>query len=156
MNRLMYSMASVLAVSAGVSLSGSTLAAQDKDGFQWGEPPPVLHKGAKLAVLDGDPGKPGPFVMRLSMPAGYKVAPHSHSKAESVTVISGNFLVGMGDQFDPKAMKPMGAGGFGSIPAGHHHYAMAKTPTVIQIHGEGPFDLTYVNPEDDPQRQAKQ
>ena len=112
-------------------------------------------KGAKLAVLQGDPGKPGPYVMRLSTPAGYKVAPHSHTQAENVTVISGAFMVGMGDKFDLKGLKPMKAGAFGSIPGKANHYAMAKTAAVIQIHGEGPFDLTYVNPDDDPQKMAK-
>jgi len=124
------------------------------EGMQWGEPPPVLAKGAKLAVLMGDPGKPGPFVMRLQAPAGYKVAPHWHSQAENVTVISGALMLGMGDKFDEKAMKTMKAGSFGSIPAKEHHFAYMKTATVIQIHGEGPFDLTYVNPEDDPQKAA--
>lgn len=123
-------------------------------GTQWGEPPPVLPKGSKVAVLMGDPGKPGPFVMRLSAPAGYKVAPHWHSQAENVTVISGTVMIGMGDKFDLKAMKTMKAGSFGSIPAKEHHFAYMKTATVIQIHGEGPFDLTYINPEDDPQKGA--
>lgn len=122
--------------------------------LHWGEPPPVLAKGAKLAVLMGDPSKPGPFVMRLSTPAGYKVAPHWHSQTENVTVISGTLMIGMGDKFDLKATKAMKAGDFGSIPAKDHHFAYMKTAAVIQIHGEGPFDLTYVNPEDDPQKAA--
>lgn len=120
------------------------------DGLQWGDAPPNVPKGAKLAVLEGDPSKPGPFTMRLSMPAGYKVAPHWHSQTENLTVISGTFMVGMGEQVDAKAMKPYKAGAFGSVPAKQPHYAVAKGPTVIQIHGEGPFDLTYVNEKDDP------
>ncbi len=121
-----------------------------QEGTKWGDAPPVLPKGAKVAVLQGDPGKPGPFVMRMRAPAGYRVAPHWHSQAENVTVISGTFMVGMGEKFDAKAMKAMKAGEFGSIPAKTPHYAMAKTGAVIQIHGEGPFDLTYVNDKDDP------
>ena len=103
---------------------------------------------------DGDPAKEGPFVMRLSLPAGYKVQPHQHSQTENATVIDGQFMVGMGDKFDAKAMKTLKAGGFGSIPAKTNHYAMAKTHVVLQIHGEGPFDLTYVNPADDPSKAA--
>jgi hypothetical protein len=124
------------------------------DGMKWGDVPPMLPKGAKLAVLQGDPAKPGPFVMRLQAPAGYKVAPHNHSQIENLTVLSGNFQVGMGDKFDAKAMKTMKAGAFGSIPAKTNHYAQFKTAGVIQIHGEGPFDLTYVNPADDPSKAA--
>jgi len=119
-------------------------------GVQWGDAPPMLPKGAKLAVLQGDPSKPGPFVIRLKMPAGYKAAPHWHSQPENLTVLSGTFMVGMGEKLDKKAMKPMHAGDFGSVPAKQPHYAVAKTATVVQIHGEGPFDLTYVNDADDP------
>ena len=124
------------------------------DDFKWGDAPPVLNKGAKLAVLQGDPGKPGPYVMRLSMPGGYRIAPHSHTQTESVTVISGALMVGMGDKFDAKAMKTFKPGGFGSIPGKATHFAMTKGPTEIQIHGEGPFDLVYVNPDDDPQKKV--
>lgn len=142
------------AAAAAVSFAAPAWATHDMDGLKWGDAPPMLNKGAKLAVLQGDPTKPGPFVMRLSTPPGYRVAPHSHSQTENVTVISGSFMVGMGDKFDPKAMKTMKAGAFGSIPAKTNHYAMSKTHAVIQIHGEGPFDLTYVNPADDPSKMA--
>ena len=125
------------------------------EGMQWSYAPPMLPKGAKVAVLQGDPSKPGPFVIRLSAPDGYKIAPHSHSKAENLTVISGTFLYGMGDKFDAKALKPMKPGAFGSVPACTNHYAMAKGPTVVQIHGDGPFDIKYVNPGDDPQQMAE-
>lgn len=135
---------------AALSLSAPAWAVHGVEGLKWGDAPPVLSKGAKLAVLQGDPSKPGPFVMRLQMPAGYKVAPHWHTQTENVTVMSGTFMVGMGDKYDAKAMKPMKGGAFGSIPGKAPHYAMAKTATVVQIHGEGPFDLTYVNDKDDP------
>ena len=125
------------------------------EGIEWGAPPPVLAKGAKFAVLQGDPGKPGPYVVRLSAPAGYRVLPHWHSQAENVTVISGAVMIGMGDTWDPKALKAQKSGSFGSIPAKTNHFAMFKVPTVIQIHGDGPFDLNYVNPADDPQKALK-
>ena len=143
-----------LSTVALMALAPPAWAVHGGEGLQWGDAPPVLPKGAKLAVLQGDPGKAGPFVIRLQLPKGYKVAPHTHSQAENVTVMSGSFMVGMGDKADPKAMKPMGAGAFGSIPAKTSHYAMAKTPVILQIHGEGPFDLTYANPDDDPRKAA--
>lgn len=126
----------------------STEAASTK----WGDPPPVLAKGAKFTVVAGDPGKQGSFVVRLSVPAGYSVAPHWHSNAENVTVLSGSFMLGVGDKVDPKAMQTYKTGDFFSIAAKTHHYARAKTAAMIQLHGEGPFDLTYVNPDDDPQK----
>ena len=94
-------------------------------------------------------------MLRLQAPNGYKIAPHSHSQAENLTVISGTFMYGLGDKFDTKALKPMKPGAFGSVPGGTNHYAMAKGPAVVQVHGEGPFDIKYVNPADDPQQMAE-
>src|SRR5437899_4555160 len=56
--------------------------------IKWGEPPPVFAKGAQFVVLSGDPGKPGPFAVRLKMPAGYKIAPHWHPTDAHVPVVS--------------------------------------------------------------------
>ena len=154
MNRLMSNLVLSSAAVAAILLSGPARAMHGAEGLQWGDAPPVLGKGAKLAVLQGDPTKAGPFVMRLSMPAGYKIAPHWHTQTENATVMSGTFMVGMGDKYDAKAMKPMKAGAFGSIPGKAPHYAVAKTATVLQIHGEGPFDMTYVDAKDDPTKSA--
>jgi quercetin dioxygenase-like cupin family protein len=121
---------------------------------KWREGPPSLPKGAMVAVLEGDPAREGPFVVRFKMPDGYRVPPHTHPKAERVTVLSGTFHLGMGAKFDPKAARPMPAGAYGSWPAGMEHFAWAEGETVIQLHGEGPWSIRYVNPEDDP-RNAK-
>ena len=47
-------------------------------------------------------------------------------------------------------MQAMAAGSFASMPKEMRHYVQAKGPTVIQVHGIGPFGITYVNPADDP------
>lgn len=120
------------------------------DTLQWGDAPPVLPKGGKVAILDGDPFKSGPYVIRLKMPPGYKIPPHWHSRAENVTVISGMLSLGTGDTLDMKAAQTLKAGGFHAIPAEHHHYAFSRGGAVVQIHGEGPFDITYVNAADSP------
>ena len=122
---------------------------------KWGDAPPVLPKGAKIAVLSGDPFKPGSYVIRLKMPAGYKIAPHWHSQTENLTVISGAFNIGSGDTVDKAHAHLMNAGGFHYLPAKAHHYAYTNAATVLQIHGEGPFDITYINPDDDPQKAKK-
>ena len=103
----------------------------------------------------GAPFKSGPFVVRLKMPAGYKIAPHWHSQAEDLTVISGAFNIGSGDTMDKAHAHQLNAGGFRYLPATAHHYAYANTVTVLQIHGEGPFNITYINPDDDPQKAKK-
>jgi quercetin dioxygenase-like cupin family protein len=120
----------------------------------WGPAPAVFPKGARMAVVSGDPGQAGQFTAELAMPAGYKIPPHFHPSDEHVTVKRGTLLVGMGDKWDAKAMKPMQAGGSGTIPAKAHHYAEAQGPTIISVTAMGPFMLTYVNPADDPQKQT--
>lgn len=120
--------------------------------WTWGPAPPSLPPGAKLAVLQGDPSQAAVFTIRLEFPDGYKIAPHFHPNDESVTVIAGTFLIGMGDVLDPAHVTTLVRGGFATAAAGQHHYAIAKGRTVVQVHGVGPFALTYVNPADDPQR----
>ena len=140
-------------------VSGSNALAQEHkahavspDRIQWGPAPPVLPKGAEFAVLSGDPGKKGPFTIRLKMPAGYKVAAHQHPTAEAVTVISGAFHFGMGNKLDETVADKLGPGGFVALPANMNHFAFASAETVVQINSEGPFVIKYVNPADDPSK----
>ena len=123
--------------------------------LKWTDAPPILPRGAKVTVLEGDPGKEGPFVMRVRMPDGYKIPPHIHPKTERVTVIAGTFFVAMGDKFDPAKGMEMPAGAFGTWPAGMKHFVWTRGETVIQLHGVGPWSLTYINPDDDPRKERK-
>ena len=121
--------------------------------LKWGPAPQVLPKGAEITVLSGDPFKDEPYVLRLKMPSGYKVPAHNHPTTEYVTVISGDFNIGMGDKLDEKNGIKLTAGGYGEAPAKMNHYAWASSPSVVQVHGQGPFAITYVNPADDPSKQ---
>jgi quercetin dioxygenase-like cupin family protein len=123
--------------------------------LKWADGPPALPAGAKIAVLTGDPGKAGPFTVRLKFPTGYKVPPHTHPTAENVTVISGTMGLGSGAKFDEAAAHEMTAGGFAVMPAGMEHFAWCKSECVVQIHSEGPFQVKYVNPADDPRTAKK-
>jgi hypothetical protein len=123
--------------------------------IRWGPAPPNLPAGAQAAVLQGDPTKSGAFVVRLMVPGGYKIPPHWHSQDEQLTVISGALYLGMGDHYDPGTARGLPAGGFHYLPAKAHHFAYAKKPTVVQINGNGPFDITYINPADTPRAQPK-
>jgi anti-sigma factor ChrR (cupin superfamily) len=122
--------------------------------LKWGPGPAFLPKGAEVAVLSGDPAKDGLYVIRAKLPAGYRVPAHNHPTAEMVTVISGKFHLGMGDKLDEKKGAVLTAGGFAEAPAKMNHYAWTSGPTVIQIHGQGPFAITYVNSEDDPRNKS--
>jgi len=110
----------------------------------------VLAAGAKLAVLDGDPGKAGNYTVRIQMPDGYKIMPHWHPTTERVTVISGEFHAGMGDKLDENGAMTFPPAGYAVMPARMHHFAFAKGETVVQVSGMGPFTLVYVNATDDP------
>ena len=120
------------------------------EDVRWSPGPPTLPSGAQLAVLLGSPAEEGPFVIRLKFPAGYDVPPHWHSKEEHVTVIAGEFGMGTGDARDRDAAPLLAAGSFVRIPAGIRHYAWTDQETVVQINGVGPFDITYVDPKEDP------
>lgn len=120
------------------------------DALHWQNGPPSLEKGAKFVVLEGDPSKEGPFVLRLKLPDGFRVAPHTHPQDERVTVLSGTLYLGMGAAFDEKHAKALPAGSFGITPAGEKHFGYVKGETVLQLHGVGPWAINYLNAQDDP------
>ena len=125
------------------------------DDLAWKDGPPSLPPGAKFAVLEGDPAKPGPFVFRVKVPDGYRIPPHTHPKPERVTVISGIFNLGTGDAFDAKKGQELPAGTYGTWPPDMKHFAWAKGETVVQFHGEGPWTIDYLNKADDPRNAKK-
>jgi len=120
--------------------------------IKWGDAPPILPPGAKLAVLYGDPGKEGLYIVRLKLPGGYKIPAHWHPVDENVTVIAGSFAMGMGDKLDAGKTHAYPAGSFLVMPAKTNHYALTKGETTVEVSGLGPFTLSYVNPDDDPTR----
>jgi len=121
--------------------------------LKWGEAPPDVPKGASLAVLHGDPSKKGPFTIRLKLPAGYKIPPHWHSNDEQLTIVSGAFVLHMGDTMDAPA-STLTAGGYHFLPGKMHHAAESKGETIVQVNGMGPFDIHYLNPADNPNKSA--
>lgn len=123
--------------------------------LQWKAGPPSLPPGAQIAVLEGDPGRDGPFVFRVKVPDGYRIPPHTHPKTERVTVISGTFHLGMGDRFDPHAVTALPAGTYGYWEAGMKHFVWVKGETIVQFHGTGPWSIEYLDPKDDPRNRAE-
>ncbi|WP_042776099.1 cupin domain-containing protein [Sinorhizobium fredii] len=119
---------------------------------KWAPAPKILPAGAETAVLFGDPTKEGLFALRLKVPSGYAVPPHTHSANEVVTVISGTINLGMGETADRSAAKALPAGSFFALPPGMAHFAYFDEETVVQITTNGPWGIKYVNPADDPQK----
>jgi quercetin dioxygenase-like cupin family protein len=122
------------------------------DDVKWSSAPNVFPPGAQIAVVSGNPFEQGLYVVRLKMPAGYKIPAHNHPTTEYVTVVSGDFHIGMGDKLDAQKGQLLRAGGFAEAPAKMNHYAWSTSETVVQVHGQGPFAITYVNPADDPSK----
>jgi quercetin dioxygenase-like cupin family protein len=135
--------AALCAAFGGVALAASAPIIVSPSAVHW-VAGTGMEKGTYSAVLLGNPAKPGLYVVRLKAPAGTVFGPHYHNETENVTVISGTLWVGLGDKMDKSKMRPLNAGTFVSVPARLHHYAMAKTDTVIQIEGMGPETMMAV------------
>jgi quercetin dioxygenase-like cupin family protein len=142
--------AALLLVASFAGCSSGPTAVVQKDTLTWGPAPAIFPAGAQMAVLQGDPGGTALFTVRLRFPDGYKIPAHTHPTDESVTVVSGNFFVGMGSVLDASQGTTLNAGGFVTAPANHAHYAIAYGATTVQVHAMGPFAMTYVNPADTP------
>ena len=91
----------------------------------------------------------------MQAPAGYKIAPHTHPTPERLTVITGTFRLGMGAKFDETATHEMGPGSYVVLPPGMTHFVSTTSESIVQIDSEGPFQINYVNPADDPRNAKK-
>ena len=124
------------------------LAAQDSTSAQplkWAAVPPILARGAQIAVVSGDPTAPGPCTVELIMPDGYRMPPHSHPVDEHVQVLEGTLLIGLGDKLDARHTMPAQPGDTGTAPAGARHFTIAKGVTRIRVSFMGPYTITYAN-----------
>lgn len=148
-------------VIAGVFVTGATAMraehpshiGQDLRDVKWSPAPPLLPKGAEIAVLDGDPMKAAPYAIRLKFPAHYAIPAHSHPTDEHIVVTSGALVFGMGDALDKSssANSKLAVGGFAVAAANANHFAFTRDEeTTIVLYGDGPVEFKYVNPNDDP------
>lgn len=133
------------------SLKGHTQHIVTPDDIVWKLGPGTLPSGAKYFLIEGHPLKEGPIIMRVLLPAGYIIPAHFHPGAERTTIISGTYYMGTGSKFYKANCKKMPAGSVVIMPAGGiPHYGWASEETVVQVHIDGPLQITYVNPDDDP------
>jgi len=122
--------------------------------IKWSAAPPGLPQGAKAALLQGNPNVSGRYVLRIHLPANYKIPFHSHSNAMDVTVLSGTLYVASAQTFDKKKAFAIKPGDFYHLPALTSEFVFTKDETVLEIHGEGPLDMKYANAADDPLKGA--
>ncbi len=126
-------------------------ATMQPDDLKWSAPA-AYAKGAQLAVIKGDPTKEGMYVVRLKVPAGFKIGAHTHPNDENVTVLSGSFNIGTGEKLDETKGTQIKPGGYSFVMKGMNHYAWFTEETVLQLHGMEPQGITYVDPKDDPRK----
>lgn len=112
--------------------------------LRWTAGPPMLPPGASMAVIEGSFSKPGPFTVRLKFPANYRIPAHWHPVKVTVTVISGSFNMGFGDELDLGKGKMLPAGSIFEMPAKIHHFGWTTEETIIQEHGIGPLSVNYL------------
>jgi len=120
--------------------------------LDWQPAPAALPAGARVAVLEGDPAKPGPFRIRVDMPDGYEVRPHHHPMSEQVRALEGTALLGRGTKWDDDKLSPIAVGDEATVAAKEPHFIRARERTLIEVRSTGPFEVTYVNPADDPRK----
>jgi quercetin dioxygenase-like cupin family protein len=118
-------------------------------------PSPALAEGLTVSLLYGDMSKPEPVGFRIKLPKGGMLAPHTHPVHERVTVISGTFAMGEGTKFDKSVLRDMPTGSVAIFPTGCPMFGYAQEETVIQVNAEGPWGITYINPEDDPRKRER-
>jgi len=129
---------------AGIQAKGKAMKWMDATGAG-------LPAGAKMAVTKGNPSKAGDFTVLIKMPANYVVPPHHHPTDETVRVMGdGTLSYGMGDKLDKSNVGSLTKGYHVTMAAGMNHYAFTSDPVEVQLTGMGPFEITYVDPKDDP------
>jgi hypothetical protein len=138
--------------SAADTMTSTAAAGDSAAALQWGPAPPGLPAGGRMAVVDGDPSKQGSFTIRLEAPKGYEVKPHHHPTSERVQLIDGAFMVGHGKNWDDKKLEPLTVGAEVSMPAKAPHFVRATEQSIVEIRSEGPFEIVYENPTDDPRK----
>ena len=109
----------------------------------------LILPGTEMAVVSGDPDKKGGiYVIRIRTMGKVKVTPHWHPTEEQVTVLEGSFWMAHGDTYDAAKLSELKAGGHSIVPAGMRHFGLHEAGNVIEVFGEAPFVINWVNPAD--------
>ncbi|MDX1631223.1 MAG: cupin domain-containing protein [Thermoanaerobaculia bacterium] len=116
-----------------------------------------MPPGAEMAVLEGDPSKEGPFTLRLKVPANYYVPAHVHPAAERVTVLEGTIYMAAGENLDEEDATELGPDSLAVVDEGVPMIGFTRDdPAVFQLNGDGPWGITYLDPDDDPRDESNE
>ena len=140
-----------LLASVSLLMAGSAVSAKSShSNLKWMDGPPSLPSGVQMAVVSGDPSKKGMFTIQLRMPADYAVPPHTHPTNEVVKILSGKLHYGMSGKLNMSEAKTLTVGHSVTMKANMNHWVHAPAPATVQVSAMGPFEITYVDPKDDP------
>lgn len=119
------------------------------DEMEWG-PVASMGEGAEITLIEGELDQEEPFTFRLRLEDGYEILPHIHPEYERVTVISGTLHFAHGETFEPDATRELEPGSVAIMPPGEPMFGYAEGEVIMQLHGNGPWGIEYVDPADDP------
>ncbi|WP_355660452.1 cupin domain-containing protein [Halomonas salifodinae] len=121
------------------------------ENLSWG-PVASMGEGAEIAVIEGAMSEPAPFTIRLRLADGYEIRPHVHPAYERVTVLQGTVHFAHGETFDRAATTALRPGDLAIMAPGVPMFGYAEGESIIQLHGEGPWGIEYLDPADDPRQ----
>jgi quercetin dioxygenase-like cupin family protein len=139
--------AALLSFATSASSAEPGVMALTPSEMKWSSQGGLALPGLEQAILIGDPSKAGAYTIRLKFPAGFKIGPHTHPDSREVTVLSGTWYTGYGEQAEASRLKELPAGSFYTEPANIAHYVEVREPTVIQVTGTGPSGRKFVGPD---------
>jgi len=142
----------IAAASLAIGQHGGGHAMVQPSDLKWSDVP-SLPRGAKIAIIEGPINQAVPFTFRLKFPKGYQIPAHSHPAIERVTVLSGTFHMGTGDKLDKSKSHALPPGAVAIMQKGTNHYAWTSEEVIVQLNGNGPWGINYVDPADDPRKQ---
>ncbi|HKE87924.1 MAG TPA: cupin domain-containing protein [Vicinamibacterales bacterium] len=143
-----------VAIVTGGGTGRSIFRAILSDDIEW-KPFAAFPSSVRLAVVVGEPSKDGLYTVRVKVPHGVRLMPHTHPEDREYTVISGVFYIGLGDQFDADKLEAYPPGTVIVLPGNTPHFHWAKSGEYItQVTAIGPLGLEYVNPDDDPRNRS--
>lgn len=140
----------------GFAATGTVVAADavnDQD-LKWSYMP-GFSRPIEVAIVSGDPSQPGPYVIRMRMPSGMKIAPQRHPDARELTIVKGIFWSATGESYNWRDMNEYKAGTVIQKPAGDPFYGWARTGVILEEKGTGPTKIEYVHEDDDPRTHRK-
>jgi len=99
----------------------------------------ISEEGPDRVTIAGDPTKEGFYVIRVRFRAGTYSQPHYHPNDRHVTVISGVWYTGTGNEVDWDKTVPLYPGSYMLHPGGAVHWDGAMDEdVVVEIKGMGP------------------